>query len=77
MNILVKSFNDEHVLIAFANYYLEITLEIKYLQMCAGYWFIASQFQIHKLGLLCENRSGTLFFPFVNLPLLNFVNRGR
>lgn len=80
MNILVKKNDDEYVLISFGNYYLEITiLEIKYLQMCAGYWFTVSQFQTHKFGLLCENGFGPFkyFSLVVFSSLLNFVNRGR
>lgn len=77
MNILVKRFYDKYVLTAFGSYYLEITtLGNKYLGMSAGYWFIASQFQIHKFGLLCDNGSGLSIFLSTGT-ILSFVNRGR
>lgn len=37
--------------------------------MCVDYWFITSQFLIHKFGLLCENGSGSFkhFFSLCQL----------
>ena len=65
MNILVKSFYEEYILISFENKYMEILiLEIKCLGMCASYWFIASLFQSDEFVQLYENGAESFKYSF-------------